>query len=137
MGYRTFEHTADTGIEAWAPDLAELFREAARALFDTIIELAAVEPREPTPVAVQSEEPALLLHSWLSELLYLFAAEGRVFSRFEFSRLSETALEAVAYGEKFRDEKHRLKTDVKAITYHQLAVERTPSGWSARVILDL
>lgn len=134
MDYRIFDHTADIGIEAEGKDLAELFRNAARAMFDVAVELKTIEPKEPQEIEVESEDASILMHHWLSELLYWFTARGWVFSRFEFDEIGETGLKARAYGERFDDAKHHLRTDIKAVTYHQLEVK---PGWSARVILDL
>lgn len=134
MEYRIFDHTADIGIEAWGKDLPELFANAARAMFDVAVELGTVRPLEPETIELQADDAALLMHQWLSELLYFFAAKGRVFSKFEFASISETTLRATAWGEKFDDARHHLKTDIKAVTYHQLEVS---PGWHARVILDL
>jgi SHS2 domain-containing protein len=33
--------------------------------------------------------------------------------------------------------RHQLRLMVKAVTYHQLALERTPQGWHARVYVDI
>jgi SHS2 domain-containing protein len=134
VDYRSFEHTADTGIEAWGKDLAQLFSNAGKALFDVAVELNTVKPKEAVEIELEAEDATLLLHRWLSELLYYFTAKGMVFGKFEFTSISETALKAKAWGEKFEDERHHVKTDIKAVTYHQLEVR---PGWYARAILDL
>ena len=46
-------------------------------------------------------------------------------------------LEATAAGEPYDPERHPVKIAIKAVTYHQLAVEQTASGWRARVIFDI
>jgi SHS2 domain-containing protein len=134
VAYRIFDHTADVGIEAEGGTLPELFSEAARGMFDVAVDLSTVRPLESEAVDLSAEDVSILLHDWLSELLYRFSAKGRVFSKFEFEELGENRLRARAFGEKFDDARHRLKTDIKAVTYHQLEVK---PGWSARVILDL
>jgi SHS2 domain-containing protein len=40
-------------------------------------------------------------------------------------------------GELFNKMKHSIKTEVKAITYSGLNVEKQKSGWKARVIFDV
>jgi SHS2 domain-containing protein len=132
--YKVFDHTADVGIEAWGKDLAELFRNAARAMFDVAVDLKTIEPKEAQEIEVEAEDASILMHHWLSELLYWFTAKGWVFGKFEFEEISETKLKAKAWGERFEDSKHQLKTDIKAVTYHQLEVK--PS-WRAKIILDL
>ena len=46
-------------------------------------------------------------------------------------------LEASARGEKIDPPRHRLRVDVKAMILYQFHRERTESGWSAHVILDI
>ena len=40
-------------------------------------------------------------------------------------------------GESFDPARHLLSHEVKAITYHELKVERTPVGWLAEAIVDI
>jgi SHS2 domain-containing protein len=133
--YRSFEHTADIGIEAWGDDLPALFSNAARALFDVAVDLASIRPDSAESVELQAEAVDLLLHAWLSELLYRFS-RGRVYAAFEFETLTQTSLKARIHGEEFDRGRHGLKTDIKAVTYHQLLAEKG-DRWHARAILDL
>jgi len=40
-------------------------------------------------------------------------------------------------GETCDPARHSLAHEVKAVTYHGLAVEQVPDGWRAEVILDI
>ncbi|MGH8459275.1 MAG: archease [Nevskiales bacterium] len=42
-----------------------------------------------------------------------------------------------ARGEKFSKKRHRSRTYIKAVTYHQLSVKQSPAGWRATVFLDV
>jgi SHS2 domain-containing protein len=75
--------------------------------------------------------------NWLSELLFLHDAEGWIFRDFEIQSLHDDWLRARARGEKFQRSRHQAKLLVKAITYHQLALEKTPGGWRAQVYVDI
>src|SRR5262249_47118760 len=135
--YEHFEHTADLGLRARAPDLDSLFAEAAVALFAAILEdVTTVEPREPLSVHVSGTDRAYLLFDWLRDLLYRFDAEHRVFPRFEV-RVGADGLDATAWGEPFDADRHPLSHEVKAITYHGLRVEPDAGGWVAEVIVDI
>jgi SHS2 domain-containing protein len=135
--FRILEHTADIGFEALGATREEVFTNAARALFHLIVEPESVVPREETTVRVEGRDPPDLLVNWLSELLYLHDAEGWLFCDFELRALQDTSLAAVARGERIDRARHQLKLLVKAITYHQLALEETPQGWQARVYVDI
>ena len=71
-----------------------------------------------------------------SQLLYLLDTEGLVFGRFQVD-LRDLHLEAKAWGEPFDPEFHEMKTEIKAVTYHQLEVIQKDQDWQARVIFDI
>jgi SHS2 domain-containing protein len=135
--FRVLEHTADIGFEAFGATREEVFANAARALFHIIVELDSVEPRETVNLRVEGADPPSLLVNWLSELLYLQDTEGWLFRDFAVDSLSEKSLTAAGQGEKFHPARHQLKLLVKAITYHQLALEPTANGWRAQVYVDI
>lgn len=135
--FRILEHTADIGFEAFGATRAEVFANAGRALFHIIVDPAAVEPRDEVKILAQGANPAELLVNWLSELLYDHDAEGLLFRDFEVISISDNAIQAIARGEKFDPARHQLKLLVKAITYHQLALEKNADGWRAQVYVDI
>lgn len=132
-----FEHTADLGLRVEAADREQLFAEAALGLFEVICgDLAQVRPGREQVFRLAGDDPAYLLFDWLSELLYTFETQRLLFCSFRV-RFDASGLEAVASGETYDPGRHRLAHEVKAITYHGLAVERTPRGWAATVIVDI
>ena len=135
--YELFEHTADLGLRATAPDLDTLFVEMARCLSAAILEdPASVRPEAATTVEIAGSDREYLLFDWLKELLYRFDAEHQVFGRFEVE-VRPDGLTATAWGEPLDPARHLLNHEVKAITYHELKVTPTPDGWLAEVIVDI
>ena len=115
----------------------EAFANAARALFYLIVELETIEPRETVSVQAQGSDAESVLVNWLGELLFLHDAEGWLFRDFEIVEFQDHSVTALAYGERFQAGRHQTKALVKAITYHQLALEKTPQGWRAQVYVDI
>jgi SHS2 domain-containing protein len=135
--YETFEHTADLGLRVRAADLDTLFREAAEALFSTIVEdPGTVVAKQEVKVTLAGADLDYLLFDWLKMLLYHFDAEHLLFGRFDV-RVGPAGLEGSAWGEPLDRTRHELGHEVKAITYHGLRVQRTPEGWLAEVIVDI
>ena len=135
--YELFEHTADLGLRARAPDLDTLFVEAAECLFSAIVEdLSTIRPAQVVEVRLQAEDREYLLFDWLKALLYHFDAEHLLFRRFEV-KVTADGLEGRAWGEPLDRGRHELSHEVKAITYHGLRVEQTADGWLAEVIVDI
>jgi SHS2 domain-containing protein len=134
--FEILEHTADVGIIAYGADLEQAFANAARGLFSLITELDDVGEVTHQDIVVNSGDIESLLVAWLNELVYRFDTEGILFRRFEISQLDETHLKARGYGEKADISRHKLKTGVKAATYHMLRVDRN-DGYRVQVIFDI
>jgi len=135
--FRVLEHTADIGFEAFGATREEVFANAARALTNLMVDLETIVPRKTLPLRAEASDLPSLLVNWLSEVLYLFDAEGWLFRDFEFAGLQAGALAAQARGEKFDRGRHQAKLLVKAVTYHQLDLRETSQGWRAQVYVDI
>jgi SHS2 domain-containing protein len=133
-GFEAIEHTADVGIRAWGSTLEECFEQATRGLLDITGALATGEgTRE--EVGVEGRDLGSVLVDWLSEVLYLQDARDAVITRFEVEHVDEKRASGwVAL--RPRDEP-LTGTAVKAITYHQLSVERNEDAWRAELVVDV
>ncbi|HEU4403450.1 MAG TPA: archease [Candidatus Polarisedimenticolia bacterium] len=138
-GYEFFEHTADIGVVARGVTLPRLFENAARALSDLICDRRLVRPRRRVRIAVEGSGLEDLLVRWLSELLFRLETQGMLFSSFRVERVDRRRFKvrAVASGEPLDRDRHRLRREVKAITYHQLRVVRGRSAWRVRIVFDV
>jgi len=136
--YELFEHTADLGIRARAPDLTTLFCDAARGLFSAIGESSAGGESEGQryELRLTADRIDYLFLDWLNELLYLFESRALLLDRFEAS-IDGTTLRGSARGVEFDPQRDRLYHEVKAITYHDLTVRQEGGEWLAEVIVDI
>jgi len=136
-GYRILEHPADLGIEARGRTLNEAFEQAAAGLISVLIDPAGIGARQEIVVEVEAPDRERLLVCWLGELLYQLDGRGFVPASCSVSLEGETRLRALVRGEQLDLDRHTTRTDVKAITYHQLAVRKTPQGFMLTVFLDI
>ena len=134
--FEIIDHTADVGIIARGESIDEVFINAARGMFSLIIDLDTVVESTSQEITVEAPDQEELLVTWLNELLYLFDAENLVFSRFEIANLGKEHLKAIIYGEEVDPDRHNLKSDVKAATYHMIKLQKQ-DGFSAHIILDI
>jgi SHS2 domain-containing protein len=141
--FRTFDHTADVGLEVRGESLEDLLATAARAVFSVIIEAGPSAVETEAEVLAEAETGARaewedVFVVWLQELLYRFEMEHLVPLEFDFAEAGPARVRArVGFG-RFDPKRHRAATEVKAVTYHELAVRAEPGGtWSARFILDV
>lgn len=138
-GYEFFEHTADVGAVVRGATLPRLFENAARALFDLLCDRRTVRPRRTVRIVVRGSSLEDLLVRWLSELLYRLETEDLVFSSFAVERVDRLRLRARgrARGETIDRARHRLRREIKAVTYHQIRLVRGRSAWRVRLVFDV
>ena len=142
--YKLFDHTADIGVEISGRTKKELFANAAYAMFDILIEnfdtknkTAKGTQERQKIVTVDGADLEDLLINFLRETLYLFNGQGWIVDNCEIKECGNKRLKARLMGEPFNKKKHSIKTEIKAITYSGLSVEKQKSGWMARVIFDV
>ncbi|MBN1574107.1 MAG: archease [Deltaproteobacteria bacterium] len=123
--YRLLDHTADLRIEVVGEGREGLFVSAGEALADLLVGIDRLggEKEIRREVAAAGDSLEELLIDWLRELLYTFTVKGVVLFRFEIVELTEKVVKAVCTGEKFDIERHGIKTEIKAVTYHGLKIE--------------
>jgi SHS2 domain-containing protein len=135
--FRFLDHTADLGILVYGRNLEELFGNAGEAFFDIITDLRRVREDTEKTIRVESSSLEDLMVNWLGELLYLHDVDGLLFKSFSIDELNDGKMKARARGEAFQEERHVIKTEIKAVTYHQLQVKEERGGWMARIIFDV
>jgi SHS2 domain-containing protein len=138
--YRFLENVAiaDAAFEAQADSLSDLFRTCAQATFEVMADTGSIEPRRKEEVELAGNSLDELLFDWLAELIYLKDTHSMLFGKFEVEVREDDGykLSASVWGEPVDQKKHKVKVDVKAVTYHLLEVKKSGDNWTAKVILD-
>ena len=143
MPYRYLEDigTADIAFEATGHDLPELFKDAADATMNVMIDnIDAIQPVETRQFELSNDQLDMLLFNFLQELIFLKDAE-RLLLRIREVQIADRDenyfVEATAEGEPLDAERHHQRADVKAVTLHDFSVEQIHGEWKARVLLDI
>jgi SHS2 domain-containing protein len=136
MSFELREHTADIAVEATAESLSEVFAVVANGLAAAHIE--AVPPlgkRFTVELAAESREA--LLFDYLDRLIYERDIRD-VLPIDNEAKVTETdghwELIGSARGVPIPEIDAR---EVKAVTYSEMALEGTPTGWRAYVVFDM
>lgn len=143
MPYRYIEDiaTADVAFALWGESREELFRAAAEALVNEMVEnIAAIQSRETVTFTLEQGALDLLLINFLNELIYLKDARQLLLKvdRLEIGEGSDGfTLKASCSGERIDPGRHYLLADVKAATLYRLRVERVDGQWEGTVVLDI
>ncbi len=138
--YRYLEDvaTADAAFEAYGATMSELFANAAAAMFNVMAPLESIQPLQSRDLTVMADNAEELLFAWLAELVYLKDIHSELYSDFEVA-VDPTAftVSATVRGDSLENLRSHTHTDVKAVTYHRLAITQTAEGFTATVVLDL
>lgn len=131
-GFREIAHTADWELQVWAPDLRSLLEQAARGMYGLTGTRLKPGPRLNRRIDLQSVDRESLLVDFLAELLYLGEVEGLGFDTFDLV-LENEALHAHVSGAPLESQ---IK-EIKAVTYHNLAIRETERGLEANIVFDV
>jgi SHS2 domain-containing protein len=138
VSFELREHTADVAVEAWADSAGEVFAAVADGL-------AAAMAEDPPPdgerfeIAVAAESPEALLYDYLDRLIYerdvrsVLPVDNRADVESEEGD-AEWRIGASARGVPLDAVVAR---EVKAVTYSEMDLSRTESGWHAYVVFDV
>ncbi len=137
-GCEIIDHTADIGIHVWGKTVQELFINAAEGTMDLVLSYARTLVRlEKHKVQIEAVDKEQLLVKWLQEILYLFEIKKEMPINFEISDLSDTSLSAEIGTVPFDPQKCEIKYQIKAVTYHQIAIKKVSGRFEATVIFDI
>lgn len=130
--------TADMAFEAFGSSLNELFENCALAVQDIMTDTKKIKSKEKITFEIRSEDLQSLLFDFLSEILFYKDTRGLVFSQFavRVKKNEHYKLNCDMMGEKWDREKHEVRTEVKAVTYHLMEIKKNKE-WRAQVVLDV
>ncbi len=131
-GFREVEHTADLELEVWAPDFLSLLEQAARGMYTLSGLTMRDDQRVKHSLEVHAHDRESLLVSFLTELIYLNETEGLAFDTFDLE-LDGCTLHAHLEGAPIQ---HQAK-EIKAATYHKLAIREEDEGLKVNVVFDI
>jgi protein archease len=135
--FELLEHPADIGFRARGATLEELFTVCGRALVSIILDPSDIRPLQTISIPGAGADLESLLVNWLNEVLYYIDGQRIAPGEFAIAQVTETSVDCVARGEPRDRERHPPRMVVKAVTYHQLKVERSADGWIAEVYVDI
>lgn len=136
--YTLLNHTADLRVRVVGKDLANLFQNAGLALFDLIVEKDATLVGESVELRVDGEDLPDLLINFLRELLYLWTGDEKVVTMVDVDHITDTTVSAQVTADHYMPQRHRIRHEIKAVTYHQIEVTPIQDGWwQAVVVFDI
>lgn len=134
MSFELKEHTADIAVEATGETLSETFEHVAAGFTAAHCE-SIPDDGDRFSLAVEAESTEALLFDYLGELVYQRDIRGVLPADHRVSVDPDGRhLEASARGVPFDAIDAR---EIKAVTYSEMELEQTDSGWRAYVVFDV
>lgn len=135
LRFKLYEHTADIGIIAFGKTKESLFENCGFGMFSILADLSNVRCSKRIKVCASGVNNDEMLVNTLSELLFCFTGRGYLLKRFKIG-ISGRNVSVLGYGERL-NKSHRLKMEIKTVTYHNLEIKKRHNEWMARVIFDV
>ena len=132
-GFKEIEHTADWALHVWAPDLPTLFVQAAKGM-NALAEVK-LEGGERNEHTFSFDAPVIegLLVMFLEEILFYGEMDALGFDEFDIAIGNGYHLEAKVLGAPIAS----LAKEIKAVTFHNMDITETESGYEVVIVFDV
>jgi SHS2 domain-containing protein len=138
--YKLLDHTADVRFLVWGKTRKELFANTVVAMFDVMVDIPGdekIKPLEEKTLIITGNDLEDILINFLREALYLFNGQGWLVRGCKPLELTDKSILARLQGELYNRQKNNLKTEIKAVTYHGLMINKSNKLWQAKVVFDV
>ena len=146
-GFRYLDHMTDALIEAYGSTIDEAFENSARGLVNTMFDLGNISANLEVKIEANGHDLYSLFYDWLEKVMLAILIEKLILCDFRV-KISTTEkipdgytyfLICTARGEYLDLEKHHLKVEIKAVTYHEMQIkeEKEKNTVTTRFLLDL
>lgn len=133
--FKILPHTADVRLKVIGKTKEELFKNALAGMAKILKKTAKEKKPIKTKINIQSPDINSLLVDFLSEVLYQSQINHVIYGEAKFSKFSDNELEAEIFGFKIDE----FDEDIKAVTYHELNIKKSPANdfFETIVIFDI
>ena len=136
MKYKYLKHTADAKFVAFGRDIDEVFANSALAMINILGETSKVKKEKEHKIKLEARNYERLLFDFLEELVFLLDTENFFLREIKKIKISKDfVLEAVVVGDNTKN--YDLKSEIKAVTYSDMKIEKTKKGYEATVVVDI
>jgi SHS2 domain-containing protein len=141
MSFRFIEHPADIAVEVDGNSLEELFKSACYAWREAAMNITSFNKESSKKFIFNGSTPEILLIELLSELNFQLYSKKWVFVTIQNLLINQIDsgyhLEIELFGQTFHPEIHNMKEEIKAITYHQVKIEKVGNFYKTLIVFDV
>jgi SHS2 domain-containing protein len=131
-GYEEVDHTADIALRVWGEDFFDLLRQSARGMYAMMGIKGNQEQKTEVSFEIGQGSMEMQLVDFLNELLFLVDDKGSCFENFSFGNSMEVIVVS-ARGCKIVS----YQRSIKAVTFHNLDITETKTGFETSITFDV
>jgi SHS2 domain-containing protein len=132
--FEVVDHTADWALRIYGSDLTQLLSNAAIGMASLMVQdIREVPVDVERYLELEAYDAETLLVDWLTELAFWAEDEQLIFPVISLSDVTDTHLKASLKGSRVAE----LLKHIKAVTYHNLEIEKTERGLAVTVVFDV
>ncbi len=138
--YKQIDHTADIAFKVSGESLEELFSAAAEAWRSSVVEETNYCKRENKVIEIKSSLQEQLLVDFLSELnFYLFTRKWlfNLVKKMKIKNENDTWILTGKIEGMPLSAEIEIKQEIKAITFHQMNIEKIGNQYSTLLVFDI
>ena len=145
LPFYEIEHTADKGIHVQGSSLEDLFINMVHGMYhiiyDDINKIKNKKLKNKRSIILEESALSDLLINWLSEINFIHQVENIFITEINKLCISKKenhyVLTADLSGIDCLPYKVFVKTEIKAVTYHQVRITKIHNGYEGQVIFDV
>ena len=130
--YEILEHPADLKIRSYGKEMAEVFSNMLAGMSKSCRSELTKE-KVNREIKIEAPDRESLLVNFLSEALSLADINKEVYLKAKFNQLKDNYLEAKLEGYKIKSK----ELEIKAVTWHDLKIEKKDNLLEATVLFDI
>ena len=130
--YKILEHPADLKIKAFGQNFEEVFSNLLLGMFKSLRPKLAKEKAE-REIKIEAQDRESLLVDFLSEALTFSDVNDEVYFKVKFEKFTDKMLKGKLTCFKVKS----LGLEIKAVTWHNLKIEKDNNFLTATVLFDI
>ena len=138
--YKFIDHTADIACEVLGDTLEELFTASIEAWRSSVVEETTYCEREIKKFKLKASSKEQLLVDFISEINYYLFTRNWLFNlvlKLEIKQRNDTWILSTEIGGMPVSQDVEIKQEIKAITFHQMNIEKRENKYYTLIVFDI
>ena len=138
--FEFIDHTADLAVKVYGKTPEEIFESAVIAWLKSTLNTNPSSGKEKKKLRLKADSLEELLVEFLAEINFFLLVRHWVTTAVAQLHLTEKngkwEINAILKGEMFDFLKHRISAEIKAVTFHQMKIEKIQDLYQTTIIFD-